>query len=156
MNGGTAEDNTEYYEWVPSSELETMLWLESDRMGFLLPTLDRQKLDEQRAVVKNERRQRVDNQVFGSASEEVSKALYPPTNPYSWPVIGSMADLSAASLDDVKEFFRTYYAPNNATLVLAGDFATTQLGVYFPDHLCDVPAPQLCIAFHIRKLLFHS
>jgi zinc protease len=122
MNGSTTEDRTNYFEWVPSSELETILWLESDRMGFLLPTLTQAKLDEQRAVVKNERRQGVDNQVFGTGSESVAKAMYPTTNPYSWPVIGSMADLSAASLEDVTNFFRTYYAPNNATLTLVGDF----------------------------------
>ena len=122
INGSTSNDRTNYWEVVPSSDLETALWLEADRMGFLLPALTQQKLDGQRDVVKNERRQRVDNQVFGSQGEIIAAAIYPASHPYSWPVIGSMADLSAASLDDVKNFFRMYYAPNNATLAIVGDF----------------------------------
>jgi zinc protease len=121
-NGSTTEDRTNYYENLPSNALPLALWLDADRMGFLLPTMDLAKLDLQRDVVKNERRQGVDNQPYGRADETILAALYPPSHPYSWPVIGSMADLSAASLDDVKNFFRTYYAPNNATLVIAGDF----------------------------------
>jgi zinc protease len=121
-NGSTTEDRTNYYENLPSNALGLALWLDADRMGFLLPTMDLAKLNLQRDVVKNERRQRVDNQPYGRADETILAALYPKSHPYSWPVIGSMADLSAASLDDVKNFFRTYYAPNNATLVIAGDF----------------------------------
>ena len=121
-NGSTTEDRTNYYENLPSNALALALWLDADRMGFLLPTMDLAKLNLQRDVVKNERRQRVDNQPYGRADETILAALYPKTHPYSWPVIGSMADLSAASLDDVKNFFRTYYAPNNATVVIAGDF----------------------------------
>src|ERR1700674_794415 len=114
MNGTTSNDRTKYYETVPINQLETVLWLESDRIGYLLPALSQAKLDNQRDVVKNERRQRIDNQPFGSADEVLDAALFPASNPYSWPVIGSMADLSAASLEDVKEFFRRYYAPDNA------------------------------------------
>jgi zinc protease len=121
-NGSTTEDRTNYYENLPSNALALALWLDADRMGFLLPTMDLAKLNLQRDVVKNERRQRVDNQPYGRADETILAALYPKSHPYSWPVIGSMADLSAASLDDVKNFFRTYYAPNNAALVIAGDF----------------------------------
>ena len=121
-NGSTTEDRTNYYENLPSNALALALWLDADRMGFLLPTMDLAKLNLQRDVVKNERRQRVDNVPYGRADETILAALYPSSHPYSWPVIGSMADLSAASLDDVKNFFRTYYAPNNATLVIAGDF----------------------------------
>jgi zinc protease len=121
-NGSTTEDRTNYYETLPSNALSLALYLDSDRMGFLLPALDQQKLDLQRDVVKNERRQRVDNVPYGRADETILAALYPKGHPYSWPVIGSMADLSAATLDDVKGFFRTYYAPNNATLVISGDF----------------------------------
>ncbi|MFI5238857.1 MAG: M16 family metallopeptidase [Gemmatimonadales bacterium] len=121
LNGSTWNDRTNYFETLPSNELATALWLESDRMGYLLPALDQAKLDAQREVVKNERRERVDNVPFGSESEVISKAMYPPSNPYSWPVIGSMADLSAASLEDVRAFFRRYYAPTNATLVVTGD-----------------------------------
>ena len=117
-NGTTDNDRTLYYESMPSNALETALWLESDRLGFLLPTLDQKKLDGQRDIVKNERRLRVDNQPFGSRFEVVSAAIYPASHPYSWPVIGSMRDLSDATLDDVKEFFRTYYTPNNTVLVV--------------------------------------
>lgn len=121
-NGSTTEDRTNYYEILPSNALPLALWLDSDRMGFLLPTMDLAKINLQRDVVKNERRQRVDNVPYGRADEVILAALYPKSHPYSWPVIGSMVDLSAASLGDVQNFFRTYYAPNNATLVIAGDF----------------------------------
>jgi zinc protease len=121
-NGSTTEDRTNYYETLPSNALPLALWLDSDRMGFLLPTMDLAKVNLQRDVVKNERRQRVDNVPYGRADETILAALYPKTHPYSWPVIGSMTDLSAASLADVQNFFKTYYAPNNATLTIAGDF----------------------------------
>jgi zinc protease len=121
-NGSTTEDRTNYYETLPSNALALALWLDSDRMGFLLPTMDLAKVNLQRDVVKNERRQRVDNVPYGRADEVILAALYPRAHPYSWPVIGSMADLSAASLSDVQNFFKTYYAPNNATLTIAGDF----------------------------------
>jgi len=121
-NGSTTEDRTNYYETLPSNALPLALWLDADRMGFLLPTMDLAKVNLQRDVVKNERRQRVDNQPYGRADETILAALYPRAHPYSWPVIGSMTDLSAASLADVQNFFKTYYAPNNATLAIAGDF----------------------------------
>lgn len=121
-NGSTNTDRTNYYEELPSTALPLALWLDADRMGWLLPTMDQEKLDLQRDVVKNERRQSYDNQPYGRASETIGAALFPSDHPYSWPVIGSMADLSNASLDDVKNFFRTWYAPNNATLTIAGDF----------------------------------
>jgi zinc protease len=121
-NGSTTEDRTNYYEVLPSNALELALWLDADRMGWLLPTMDLPKVDLQRDVVKNERRQGVDNVPYGRADETILAALYPKSHPYSWPVIGSMADLSAATLDDTRNFFRTYYAPNNATLAIAGDF----------------------------------
>ena len=121
-NGSTTEDRTDYYETLPSNALALALWLDADRMGFLLPTMDKGKLDLQREVVKNERRERVDNVPYGRSEEMILAALYPKGHPYSWSVIGSMADLGAASLEDVSNFFRTYYAPNNATIVIAGDF----------------------------------
>lgn len=121
-NGSTTNDRTNYFESLPSNALPLALWLDADRMGRLLPVMDQKKLDLQRDVVKNERRQRVDNVPYGRANEMIMAALFPAEHPYHWPVIGSMADLSAASLDDVTQFFRTYYAPNNATLVIAGDF----------------------------------
>ena len=119
-NGSTTEDRTNYYEFGPSNSLSLMLWLEADRMGWLLPTMDSAKVDAQRDIVKNERRQSYENQPYGMAADILPPALYPKGHPYSWPVIGSMADLSAASLEDVKDFFRRYYAPNNAAIVVAG------------------------------------
>jgi zinc protease len=134
-NGTTSSDRTVYFETVPSNYLESALWLESDRMGYLLDTLDLAKLNAQRDVVKNERRQSYDNQPYGRADEILSQAIYPAKHPYSWPVIGSMADLSAASEEDVKSFFRLYYAPNNAFLSITGDFdvaqAKTWIAKYF-------------------------
>jgi zinc protease len=127
VNGSTTEDRTNYFEVMPSNGLELAIYLESDRMGFLLPAMDQTKLDNQRDVVKNERRQSVDNVPYGQAYEAIAKALYPETHPYSWPVIGSMADLSAASLDDVKSFFAKYYAPNNACIVIGGDINPQQV-----------------------------
>ncbi len=121
-NGSTNGDRTNYYEWMPSNALPLALWLEADRMGNLLPTMSQSKLDLQRDVVKNERRQSYDNVPYGRAYETLLKAVYPAGHPYSWSTIGSMDDLSAASLEDVSNFFRTYYAPNNASLSIAGDF----------------------------------
>jgi zinc protease len=125
-NGTTDNDRTLYYETVPSNYLETALWLEADRMGYLLDALDIAKLNAQRDIVKNERRQRVDNQPYGRVGEILAAATYPKTHPYSWSVIGSMEDLSAASEEDVKNFFRLYYAPNNAILTVVGDFDPAQ------------------------------
>ena len=134
-NGSTTEDRTNYYESMPSNVLPLALWLDADRMGKLLPVMDQTKLDLQRDVVKNERRQRVDNVPYGKWNETVIGALFPANHPYHWPVIGSMTDLSAASLEDVKQFFRIYYAPNNATMVISGDFnrdsALTWVNRYF-------------------------
>jgi len=120
-NGSTTEDRTNYYESGPSTALPLMLWLEADRMGWMVNTMDSAKVDLQRDVVKNERRQRLENAPYGMAWDHLPGAMYPASHPYSWPVIGSMADLTAASTEDVKNFFRMYYAPNNATLVVAGD-----------------------------------
>jgi len=125
-NGTTSRDRTMYFETIPSNYLETALWLESDRMGFLLDTLDIQKLNAQRDIVKNERRQSMDNQPYGLVDEIVSNTLYPAAHPYSWDVIGSMTDLTAASETDVKEFFKRYYAPANAIVSIAGDFQPQQ------------------------------
>jgi zinc protease len=138
-NGSTTEDRTDYYEQMPSNALPLALWLDADRMGFLLPTMDQAKLDLQRDVVKNERRQRVDNVPYGRAFETVTAALYPPSHPYSWPVIGSMEDLSAATLDDVKDFFRTYYAPNNASIVISGDFDPDSAKAWVERYFGDIP-----------------
>lgn len=121
-NGSTWYDRTNYYETLPSHALDLGLWLESDRMGYLLDALTPEKLETQRSVVMNERRQRVDNQPYGRALERLHELLYAADHPYSWPVIGYLDDIAAATLDDVAAFFRAWYAPGNAVLTLAGDF----------------------------------
>jgi zinc protease len=120
-NGTTTNDRTSYYIDMPSNALELALYLESDRMGYLLEAMTPARVDGQRDVVKNERRQSYDNRPYGLASLELDKMLWPAGHPYSWPTIGNMEDLTAASYDDVVAFFRKYYAPNNASLVVAGD-----------------------------------
>ena len=120
-NGSTTTDRTNYYEILPSNAVPLAMWLEADRMGTLLDSLSQGKLDTQRGVVQNERRQRYENQPYGLMWEIAYDALYPAGHPYHWTTIGSMADLNAASLDDVKGFFRSYYTPNNAVLTVAGD-----------------------------------
>jgi zinc protease len=135
INGSTNADRTNYYEVVPSNFLELALWLESDRLGFLPDAMTMDKLNNQRDVVKNERRQRYDNVPYGTAFEKISEMMYPKNHPYHWTTIGSLEDLSAASMDDVQSFFRQYYVPNNASLVIAGDFdpkeAETLVKKYF-------------------------
>lgn len=120
-NGSTSTDRTNYWETVPSNALELALHLESDRMGWFLETMTQEKLDGQRDVVKNERRQSYDNRPYGLAYETLMKTLYPAQHPYHWPVIGWMQDLDAASLEDVRSFFSTYYTPGNAAIAIAGD-----------------------------------
>jgi len=143
-NASTTEDRTNYYESGPSNALSLMLWLDADRMGFLLPEITVEKVDIQRGVVQNERRQSYENRPYGLAEENILERLYPSDHPYHWPVIGSMADLSAATLEDVRGFFRTYYAPNNATLAIAGDItprdARRLAERYFGD-ITRAPAP---------------
>ena len=124
LNGGTWKDGTIYYEIVPNNALETVLWLESDRMGFLINTVTESAFYNQQEVVQNEKRQRVDNNPYGHTSWVIDKNLYPEGHPYNWQVIGELVDLQNATVDDVKEFYNSYYGPNNATLVLAGDFET--------------------------------
>ncbi len=120
LNGTTNNDRTNYFQDVPSSALDTVLWMESDRMGHLLGAVDQAKLDEQRGVVQNEKRQ-YENQPYGLVENLIAESTYPAGHPYSWTVIGSMEDLTAATLEDVREWFRTYYGPSNAVLVIAGD-----------------------------------
>ena len=126
LNGSTTTDRTNYWEDVPSNYLELALWLEADRMGFLLDGLDQRKFDVQRDVVKNERRQSYENRPYGMAHWHLQSALFPLPHPYHWMTIGSQEDLDAASLDDVKDFFRRFYGPSNASLAIAGDFHPAQ------------------------------
>jgi zinc protease len=149
-NGSTTEDRTNYYEEIPGNALDLALFLESDRMGYLLSVLDPAKVDGQRDVVKNERRQSYENKPYGKAYLELPGLLYPKGHPYSWTVIGSMEDLSAASQEDVTDFFKTYYAPGNASLCIAGDIdlekAKKAITLWFKDvpaRSPQVPSPVL-------------
>jgi zinc protease len=126
VNGTTSWDRTNYFETVPREHLELVLWIESDRMGFLLDAVDQERLDVQRDVVKNERRQSYENAPYGPSTLALLDAMFPAGHPYHGAVIGSMEDLSAATLDDVRDFFEKYYAPSNAVLALAGDFDATE------------------------------
>ena len=139
-NGSTSNDRTNYYEDIPANALELALFLESDRMGFLLDDKAPDKINGQRDVVKNEKRQSVDNQPYGQAFMELPAMLYPAGHPYSWSTIGSMEDLSAASFEDVARFFRTYYVPGNASLVIAGDIDIANTRKLVEKWFSDVPA----------------
>ena len=127
INGTTDYDRTNYFETVPSNQLELALWIESDRMGYLLDTVDQAALSNQQDVVRNERRQSVENRPYGIAEEAVVQLLYPKGHPYYASVIGSHEDIQAVKLDDVKQFFKRYYAPNNASLAIVGDVDPAQV-----------------------------
>ena len=139
-NGSTTTDRTNYWINVPSNALELALFLESDRMAYLLNTMSKERVDGQRDVVKNERRQSYENRPYGMAFMVLSENLYPPDHPYHWPTIGSMADLSAASYEDVVEFFKTYYAPNNASLCIGGDIDPVKARTLVEKWFAEVPA----------------
>jgi zinc protease len=139
LNGTTNTDRTNYFETVPSNQLEKMLWLEADRMGFLLPALTDEKFELQRETVKNERAQRIDNKPYGRLNERFNQALYPVGHPYSWPVIGWPDDLNRATTEDVKQFFKRWYGPNNATLTIGGDFDEQQALAWVDKYFADIP-----------------
>jgi len=139
-NGSTENDRTNYWINIPSSSLELALFLESDRMGYLLDTMTPQTVDAQRDVVKNERRQSYENRPYGMADITLGEMLYPEGHPYHWPVIGYMPDLTAASYDDVVAYFKTYYAPSNASLVVAGDIDTAKARALVEKWFGDVKA----------------
>ena len=138
-NGSTSTDRTNYWELLPSHGLELALYLEADRMGGLLPAITGAQLEAQRDVVRNERRQSYENRPYGLASETLLAALYPEDHPYSWPVIGSMADIGAATLDDVRDFCRHYYTPNNATIAVAGDVDVAHVRSVTERYFSDIP-----------------
>lgn len=127
LNGSTNTDRTNYWEIVPANQMETALWLESDRMGFLLDSVTQEKFENQRSTVKNERGQRYDNVPYGVAREKIHAALYPPANPYSWLTIGYIEDLNRVDVNDLKKFFMRWYGPNNATLTVSGDVKTADV-----------------------------
>jgi zinc protease len=141
-NGSTTEDRTNYYEVVPSNALELALFLEADRLATLLEVMDQDKLEGQRDVVMNERRQVVDNQPYGRAEEIILAAMFPSEHPYSWPIIGFMADIEAATLEDVKDFFRRYYTPNNASLCIAGDIDVEKTKKLVNKYFASIPPGQ--------------
>jgi zinc protease len=140
LNGSTNTDRTNYWEVVPTSAVDLALWMESDRMGFLLPALTRERFETQRDVVLNERRQNYENRPYGFALMALMAALYPADHPYHWMTIGAADDIRAMQLDDVQEFFRTYYHPANASLVLAGDIATERAFDLASRYFGDIPA----------------
>jgi zinc protease len=156
LNGTTSNDRTNYFQNVPTAALDQVLFLESDRMGHLLGTIDQAKLDEQRGVVQNEKRQ-YENQPYGRGYEIITQATFPKGHPYSWSVIGSMEDLSAASLDDVKEWFKTYYGPSNAVLSIAGDVKPEEILEKVKKYFGDIPPgpslvkPELNVAKRIEN-----
>lgn len=139
LNGSTWLERTNYFETVPSHHLELALWLEADRMGALLPAMTQEKLDTQRDVVKNERRWSVDNQPYGTWWERLPALCYPREHPFHHSLIGSMEDLSDASLDDVAAFFRTFYTPDNAVLTIAGDFDPAVVRTFVAKHFGGIP-----------------
>ena len=140
LNGSTTTDRTNYWATVPKNYLAHILWLESDRMGWLLPAMTQKKLDTQIDVVKNERRQNYDNRPYGLAFEILSKHLYPEDHPYSWTTIGSMEDIGNASLEDVQSFFRQYYGPNNASLCIGGDIEIDATKNLVEQYFGDIPS----------------
>ena len=140
LNGSTNTDRTNYWEVVPTGALELALWMESDRMGFLLPALTEVKFSNQRDVVLNERRQNYENRPYGLAGVALTAALFPPDHPYHWMTIGAPDDLRAARLEDVKAFFETYYHPANASLTLAGDVDTSAAIALVERYFGDIPA----------------
>ena len=140
LNATTWFDRTNYFETVPSHELDLCLWLESDRMGWMLPAMDQEKLDNQRDVVMNEKRQRYDNQPYGDWSERLQRLVFPEDHPYHHTVIGSMEDIEAATLDDVASFFETFYIPNNAVLTVAGDIDPSEALASIEAYFGEIPA----------------
>nr|WP_306442168.1 pitrilysin family protein [Odoribacter splanchnicus] len=139
FNGATGPDGTVYYETVPRDALEKVLWMESDRMGFFINTVTRKGLEREIDVVSNEKRQN-ENRPFGQSNGMMLKQFYPEGHPYRWPVIGSIADLHGVTVDDIKQFYRKYYAPNNATLVVAGDFDRREVEAMIRKYFGEIPA----------------
>ncbi len=139
LNGSTSIDRTNYFETVPANYFELPLWLESDRMGFMAEGLTQEKLDNQKDVVMNERRQSYENQPYGTAWEKLFSNLYPSNHPYSWPTIGWMEDIAKFELEDVKKFFASYYSPSNASLVVAGNFETAKMKSLVQKYFGEIP-----------------
>lgn len=162
-NGSTSRDRTNYFQTVPNDALEKMIWAEADKIGYFINTVTDPVLAKEKQVVKNEKRQGVDNQPYGHTFYVIGKALYPENHPYNWQVIGSLEDLDAATLDDVKEFYRDWYTPNNVTLVIAGDFDTGEARQWVRKYFDEIPRgpeverlPKQPVSLDETKLLFHE
>jgi zinc protease len=138
-NGSTSRDRTNYFQTVPKDALEKMIWAEADKLGWFINTVTDPVLAKEKQVVKNEKRQSVDNRPYGHTSYIIDKQLYPNDHPYNWQVIGSLDDLQAATLNDVKQFFRRWYVPNNTTLVIAGDFEVDQAKTWVKKYFDEIP-----------------
>ncbi|MDP2560837.1 pitrilysin family protein [Psychrobium sp. 1_MG-2023] len=163
LNGGTWQDGTIYYEVVPNDGLEKVLWMESDRMGYFINTVTQAGLENEKQVVKNEKRQSVDNRPYGHAYGVTLEALYPEGHPYSWSVIGSLEDLQNATLQDVRDFYQQWYGVNNATLVLAGDFDKAQAKAWIEKYFSEfkprgnvTPLPPMPVTLTENKSLYHE
>lgn len=163
LNGGTSFDQTIYFEVVPKNALELAMWLESDRMGYMINTVTSQSFAQQQNVVQNEKRQGVDNRPYGFTDYVILKNLYPQGHPYSWDVIGEMQDLANATVDDVRAFHNKYYVPNNATLVISGDFDTSQVKPMIEKYFGEIPAGEalkkpepMNITLNETKKLYHE
>jgi zinc protease len=156
LNGSTSVDRTNYYNTVPSNSLELVLWLESDRMGYLLPALTEEKLRNQKDVVMNERRQRYENQPYGMAWENVFANLYDKDHPYHWPTIGWMKDIEEFKLEDVIDFFERYYSPQNASLVIAGDIKIDGTKALVEKYFADIPNRKSFLTPQPQKVLLEE
>jgi zinc protease len=161
-NGGTWTDGTIYYEVVPKDAFEKLMWIDSDRLGYMINTVTEWALENEKEVVKNEKRQRVDNRPYGHARQIVPQALYPADHPYHWPVIGSLEDLQAATLEDVREFYERYYGANNATLVIAGDIEIDETKALVQSWFGEIrrgpevePLPPMPVTLDETRSLYH-
>lgn len=139
LNGSTSSDRTEYWEVVPRGAARLAVWMEADRMGWMLPALNAERFEAQRGVVINERRESYENRPYGLAQFEIAKALYPAGHPYSWPTIGEPEDLRAATVDDAREFFTRFYHPGNASVAVAGDLTADEAFALVEEHFGDIP-----------------
>ncbi len=162
-NGSTSRDRTNYFQTVPNDALEKMIWAESDKMGFFINTVNEMVLEKEKQVVKNEKRQRVDNAPYGHTGYVIGKSLYSEDHPYNWQVIGSLDDLQAATLDDVIDFYNRWYVPNNATLVIAGDFDSDQAREWIHKYFDEIPRGEEIEPMEVRpavleetKRLYHE
>ena len=163
LNGSTNRDRTNYYQVVPNDALEKVLWAESDKLGFFINTVTEEVVAKEKQVVKNEKRQSYDNQPYGHTDAVIDRNLYPPSHPYHWRVIGSLEDLDAATLEDVHEFYRTWYVPNNATLVVTGDFDVAQTKQWIEKYFGEIQPAELppernvpAVELAESKRLFHE